>query len=134
MSRKRTEGEGISLTITEGEVPKALQEAMQGNVHVVKKDKKQIRKAKRKAWWKKWGPRIWKGIQIIAIIVAVGALLYFLFWIALIAIGLAAVGGGVSEGARESQAHNDALYQQRQDNIRRMQQQKIYDQQHRRRR
>lgn len=132
MGKERTEDEGMSLTITEGEVPKALQDAMQGNVHVVKKE--QIRKAKRKAWWKKWGPFILKAIQIVAIIVAVGILLYYLFWIALIVIGLAAMGGGVSEGARESQAHNDALYQQRQDNIRRMQQQKIYDQQHRRRR
>lgn len=99
-----------------------------------KRRKRQLRKEKWAAWRTKWFPRIWELIKILALIAVVGALIYFLFWVALIGIGLAAMGGGVSEGARSSQSYSDALYEQRQDNIRRMQQQKIYDQQHRRRR
>lgn len=113
MGKKRTEDEGMSLTITEGEVPKALQDAMQGNVHVVTKE--QIRKEKRKAWWKKWGPLIWKGIQITAIAVVVGVLLYYLFWIALIVIGLAAMGGGMAESGQQQQSQGQFYNQQRSD-------------------
>lgn len=68
-----------------------------------KRLKRQRRKEKWVAWWKTWGPVIWEVVKIIGIIVALGVLLYFLFWIALIGIGLAAVGGGMAEGGSEHQ-------------------------------
>lgn len=82
---------------------------IQANILSDKVERKRIRKAKWVAWWKKWVPQIWSGIQVLGIIAAVAILLYFLFWIALIAIGLAAA------GSREQRAQGQYYNQQRSD-------------------
>lgn len=77
--------------------------------------KKQIRKAKWAKWRKKWTPRIIEGLKLLAIIAVVGVLLYFLFWIVIIGIGLMAVGAGMSEAGQEGQARAEHYNQKNRD-------------------
>lgn len=67
------------------------------------------------AWWEKWGPYVTKDIQIIGIIAAVGVLLYYLFWIALFGVALAAADAGMSEGGSEGVARANHYNQLRRD-------------------
>lgn len=78
-----------------------------------KVSKKQQRKAKWSAWKKKWFPIIWDIVKLLGTIAVFCVLLYFLFWVAIIGIALAAIGGGLSEGGREQQAQGHYYNEQR---------------------
>lgn len=74
-----------------------------------KRCKRQLRKEKWQAWWKKWGPKILYALKIVGIIVALGVLLYHLFYIALFLFALAGAAGG-GGGEHQDGQSNRARY------------------------
>ena len=57
--------------------------------------------------------KVLKGIKILGTLAVVGVLLYFLFWIIVGGIVLAAVGAGMSEGGTAAQNRGNYYNQQR---------------------
>lgn len=94
---QRTREDGKTYTTTIGTMQEDAQ-TQREKVH-----KKYMRKVRRAEMRKKWMPKVLNGIKILGTLAVVGVLLYFLFWVIIGGIVLAAVGAGMSESGRASQ-------------------------------
>lgn len=106
---QRTREDGKTYTTTIGTMHEDAQ-TQREKVHA-----KHMRKARRADMRKKWMPKVLNGIKILGILAVVGVLLYFLFWVVVGGIVLAAVGAGMSEGGAEAQSRANYYNQQRYD-------------------